>query len=153
MKYLEGIDYDTWWNSLEVPLRRDLEAARREETLDRRKNEVSDYLVNVSWKDVAPDQGGDRDAPVCFGVIHPRGGAGFQCEAEAIQFAIEQETSRSHLADLVVGVTKRIRWKDGDKLRMGTQAGLPAEDSEIVSKARFVELLEQARTKLGRSVE
>ena len=148
MKYKEGIDYDTWWSGLDLLVRRQLEQARRDEVLTRRHNEVRDYTVAVIWTDVGLSQGpSGANGPVTWAMIHPAKGEGFQCEAEALTFAIEQEAAVAHRDDVVIHISTRVRWKDGDKLKNGTHSGLPTPDDELADPARVKQLVAELRAK------
>ena len=151
MRYIEGIDYDAWWNGLDLPTRRDLEAARRLEALTRRHAEVRDYTVAVIWTDTGPSQGVDGDdGNVTYAMIHPRQGAGFQCQAEAELYAIqaEDEAIGNGLEDVVVHITTRVRWKDGDRLRLGTTRGLDVSDAELADPVKVKTMIEAFRQRL-----
>jgi len=152
MHYKEGVSYDTWWSSLDLVVRRRLEDARRKEALTRRHNEVRDYTVAVIWTDVGDSQGPNgADGPVTYAMIHPAKGEGFQCEAEALMFAIEQEAAMVDRDDVVFHISTRVRWKDGDRLKNGTHTGLPTPDSEIARPERVHELVAELRAKWNRN--
>ena len=148
MRYTEGIDYDTWWNGLDLHTRRELEAQRRKEALTRRQSEVRDYSVQVIWTEVAPSQGpAGADGPVTYAMLHPREGSGFQCHAEAIVFAIEIEREQiaNGLKDVQVKISRRIRWKtDGEKMRLGTTTGWDDEFDVEETDSRWLHDLHAA---------
>jgi len=153
-RHIEGIDHETWWRSLDLPVRRDLEDARRREATDRRNNEVRDYIVTQTYTELAANQGVDGgDAPVVYAIRHPRRGEGFECEAEALTFLLELEAAedRNRAAgfdrQMIVDITRRVRWKDGDKLRDGTHVGLPHTEADLIPRERFVSLLHAFRAR------